>query len=114
MARNIVVLPAPLAPTRETTSLAPTERLTPARTMTSPYPAARSETSSIERLCPEIGLDNLVVADNRRRASFGNLAAEIEDDHARCSRHQCFEHVLDHHHCNSGSGDPAEQLHEFM
>src|SRR5918995_639641 len=79
-ARSVVVLPAPLRPSRVTTSPGATSRPTPCRMWLSPYQASRPDTSSSAlpegvagAACP-FGAPTSRSA--MRRGSFG-LAAEI-------------------------------------
>src|SRR5258707_14933914 len=106
IARRVVVLPAPLRPSKVTSSPAPMVKFMPCRMCDSPYQAWRSATRS-NSLCrtavsgmtgPHIGLDHLGVFRHRRVIALGKDAAaskhgdgvgEIGDDR---------EIVLDHQH----------------
>src|SRR5258707_14951849 len=64
IADSVVVLPAPLAPIRQTQAPVGTDSEMPSSTSTAPYPAFRLRTSSI--IAPQIGFD-----DRRASANFG-------------------------------------------
>src|SRR5918993_660654 len=89
-ARSVVVLPAPLRPSRVTTSPGATSRPTPCRMWLSPYHASRPDTSSSAlpegvagAACP-FGAPTSRSA--MRRSSFG-LAAEIGGHDLRIAGH---------------------------
>src|SRR5205823_10072823 len=80
IARRVVLLPAPLAPSSVTISPASTRSDRPRTASTLPYAAAtRSSSSSgtVVRL-PEIGGDDFGVAQHLRRRAVGDAAAEVE------------------------------------
>src|ERR687889_63935 len=101
MARNVVVLPAPLRPSRVTVSPSRMSRSTPWRTWLSPYQALRPRTSRSGALLmlgshigfahPRIGADGLVgpVGQNLSAGQDGDAVAQV-------GHH--VEIVLDHQH----------------
>src|ERR1700752_625476 len=87
MARIVVVLPAPLAPSSTTTSASSTYRSTPRSTWIGPYAASRPRTSSIRvtgsrsrRGAPEIRLDDSLIVLHLGGRALGDLATEVEHD----------------------------------
>src|SRR5438093_11538918 len=82
IARNVVVLPAPLRPSKVTTSPSATVKLIPCRMCDSPYQACSSSTrSSCGRggtgsgmTGSEIGFDDLRILRHRRVIAFGQNA----------------------------------------
>src|SRR5512139_1770175 len=84
----VVVLPAPLRPSRVTTSPSPTSKSTPCRMWLSPYQALRPATFSITPwgcfsaiAAPQIGRDHLGVARHGGVVALGeNLAAGEHGD----------------------------------
>src|SRR5215471_10341646 len=77
IARNVVVLPAPLRPRRVTTSPSVTAKLIPCKMCDSPYQACNSSTSSSGSgmAGPEIGFGDLGVLRDRRIIAFCEDAA---------------------------------------
>src|SRR5207244_13373309 len=78
-ARKVVVLPAPLRPSRVTTSPSPTAKFIPCRMCDSPYQACNSSTRSNSpsdgptsgMTGSELGLDHLRTLRHRRVIAFG-------------------------------------------
>src|SRR5271169_5125262 len=92
IARKVVVLPAPLRPSRVTTSPSATAKLIPCRMCDSPYQACSSSTRSNSRAegdasgmtGPEIGLDDLGIVRHGGVIAFGQDAtAGQHRDHVR-------------------------------
>src|SRR5436190_6965553 len=82
IARRVVVLPAPLRPSRVTTSPSSTVKSMPCRTCDSPYQACSPAISSsggapaLSRMTgPHIGLDDLGIVGNRQIVALGKDAA---------------------------------------
>src|SRR5712691_3551481 len=105
IARNVVVLPAPLRPSRVTTSPSATVKSMPCRMCDSPYQALRplTRSSSAEETGsgmagPQIGFDDLGIAGDGGVVAFGeNAPAGQHRDGLR----QIRDHrkvVLDHQH----------------
>src|SRR5207244_7633321 len=104
IARKVVVFPAPLRPSKVTTSPSPTARLIPCRMCDSPYQACRSSTRSSSRANagasgmagPQIGLDDLRMVRDRGVVAFGEDAATGQDgdDVRKVGDHRKI--VLDH------------------
>src|SRR5260370_39515540 len=105
IARSVVVWPAPLRPSKVTTSPSPTVKFMPCRMCDSPYQAWRSPTrsNSLSRTAasgmtgPHIGLDHLRVFRHCRIIALGKDAAasqhgdrvgEIGDDREIVLHHQ--------------------------
>src|SRR5271170_4482239 len=87
---SVVVLPAPLRPSKVATSPSVTEKLMPCSTCDSPYQASRSRISSRGRLAAiasgmsgsKISLAHFVVVRDLAIGAFGeNLAARQHGDH---------------------------------
>src|SRR5690349_12160956 len=98
MARSVVVLPAPFAPSTATISPSPTERSIPCSACNGPYRAATPRSSSRGMLGPlaaQIRLDHRRVALNLRGRALGDLAPEVEDVHAVGDAHHEVHVVLD-------------------
>src|SRR5437870_1883809 len=91
-----VLLPAALAPTTATISLAPTVRLTSRRTWTSPYHALTPAASSKVEFLAEVGIDDAAVADDVGGRPLGDLLAVMQDDHPLGHAHDDGHDVLDH------------------
>src|SRR5215212_7401479 len=86
IARRVVVLPAPLRPSRVATSPSSTVKFMPCRTCDSPYQACNPSTSSsggapsLSRMAgPHIGLDHLGIVGNRQVVALGEDAAAGQD-----------------------------------
>src|SRR6185437_15203831 len=95
IALSVVVLPAPLAPSRVVTSPSSTTKLMPCRTFVCPYAALRSTTSSSAGIfgLPEIGADHLRLVAHLLRRAVGDLLAELQRHHlVRYAHHQA--HVM--------------------
>src|SRR5258707_7470834 len=106
IARRVVVLPAPLRPSKVTTSPSPTEKFMPCRMCDSPYHACRSPTRS-NSLCrtavsgmtgPHIGLDHLRVFRHCRIIALGKDAAASEHGDRVGEIGDAREIVLHHQH----------------
>src|SRR4030088_557173 len=83
MARSVVVLPAPFAPSRATTLPSGTCSDTPCRALTDPYAAWTSvSSSSAIGLGPEVRLDHRLVLADLARRPVGDLPSEVQHDHA--------------------------------
>src|SRR5258708_6578895 len=105
IARNVVVLPAPLRPSKVTTSPSATRKSMPCRMCDSPYQALSPSTRSSSApgtgsgiSGPEIGLDDLRIAGDRGVVALGQDAAAGQD---RDRLRQIGDHrevVLDHQH----------------
>src|SRR3954471_9613497 len=86
IARRVVVLPAPLRPSRVATSPSSTVKSMPCRTCDSPYQACSPSTSSsggapaLSRMAgPHIGLDDLGIVGHCRVVALGEDAAAGQD-----------------------------------
>src|SRR3954467_12715026 len=106
IARKVVVLPAPLRPSRVTTSPSSTSKSIPCRMCDSPYQACRSWTRSNARAFgkrsgmpgADIGVDDFLIVRHRRVVAFGeNAAAGQHRDRVRQIRDN-GKVVLDHQH----------------
>src|SRR3972149_629590 len=102
MPRSSVVLPAPLAPTRQTISPRSTCRSTSHSTWTRPYPARRRSTRSRTRSAGPIGLILTQVGFDHRRivrycleGAFRDLAAEVQHGHPLGEVADAAHHVVD-------------------
>src|ERR671916_2425511 len=112
MARNVVVLPAPLRPSRVTVSPSRMSRSTPWRTWLSPYQALRPRTSRSGALLmlgshigfahPRIGADGLV-------GSVGQDLAAGENGDAVAQVGHHVEIVLHHQH-GAVAGDAPDEI----
>src|SRR5262245_51164916 len=109
-ARSVVVLPAPLAPRIVVIPPASTAKSMPWRTFVHRYCASTpracrsagiSEPSLPSTLAPEVGTDDVGVALDLGRAALGDLAPEVEDDHAVGDLHDQAHVVLDQQHRRS-------------
>src|SRR5215203_1819763 len=105
MARKVVVLPAPLRPSKVTTSPSPTANAMPCRTCDSPYQACRFSTrrsSSAENNSgmagPHIGLDHLGVVGHCRVVSLGEDAPAGQHGDGLRQVGDDGQVVLDHQH----------------
>src|SRR4051812_36117331 len=107
MARNSVVLPAPLAPTRLTISPRPTVSETPCSTSMRPYALLRFSTDStrVLRVGAEIGLDHCRVLADLGGAAFRQRAAMGQDMDAVGDRHDEAHVVLDQYHGHAVAHD---------
>src|SRR5215208_1486295 len=95
IARSVVVLPAPLAPSSATISPSFTSSETPCSALTGPYRASTLRSSSSGIFLAEVGLDDGGVRAHLGGCPLGDLAAEIEDVHAVGDRHHEVHVVLD-------------------
>src|SRR4029078_5252697 len=102
IARIVVVLPAPFAPSNTTTSASSTYRSTPRNTWMGPYPASRLATRSMVvivrpscRLRSQVGLDHALIVLDLTGRSLVDLAAEIQHDDAVGDPHHELHVVLD-------------------
>src|SRR3712207_3267202 len=78
MARSVVDLPAPFAPSTATTPPSDTSMVMSRRAMTGPYCARTSLRRSIGHLLAEIRLDHFRIGADLRRGAFGDLAPEVQ------------------------------------
>src|SRR5882757_3066731 len=100
---SVVVLPAPLRPSRVTTSPGNTSKLAPCSTCDSPYQACRPSTASsgatlgLSMASPEIGLAHLRIGRHGLVVAFrqypaarehGNAVGEVGDDAEIVLHHQ--------------------------
>src|SRR6266508_4704158 len=106
MLSMVVVLPAPLRPTRTTDSPSPTLSDTPLRTWAGPRKVLIRSTSSMAVGSQEIGRDLLVVPDLIRGA-VGENRALMHGDDARAVREDHVHVVLD------DDGRDASRPHHF-
>src|SRR5258707_6119927 len=99
IARRVVVLPAPFAPSSATISPSSTFSDSPCSATIGPYRAVtfRSSSRGIE-LPPEIRLDHVRVRAHLGRRAFRELAPEVEDVHTVGDRHHEVHVVLDEEH----------------
>src|SRR5690606_6145996 len=70
---SVVLLPAPLAPTRPTTSPSFTDQEPSRSTCTGPEPALTARSASMDRLPPQGRGDDLRIAGDPLRPSFRNF-----------------------------------------
>src|SRR5262245_53059126 len=106
MARMVVVLPAPLRPSKVTTSPAFTSKVMPCSTWLSPYQALRSRTLSCTSAMarPHVGFDDLGVLRDLGIVALGqNLAARQDGDPLRQVRDH--RQVVLHHQYRAVLGD---------
>src|SRR5690606_18325343 len=93
MARKMVLLPAPLAPSSTTSSPWPTSRLTPSRARKLPYLTTTLSSCSI--VTPQVSLDHLRIALDLGRRALGDLLAVVEHDDLVRKAHDHVHLVLD-------------------
>src|SRR5215469_14523875 len=96
---SVVVLPAPLRPSRQTTSPARTSKLTPCKTCDSPYHACRFSTARSSAMAhSEIGFAHLRIGRDGVVVALGEDAAagEHRDAVAQVGHHAQI--VLHHEH----------------
>src|SRR4051794_23412073 len=105
IARRVVVLPAPLRPSRVATSPSSTVKSMPCRTCDSPYQACNPSTSSsggapaMSRMArPHIGLDDLGIAGDRPVVALGENAPAGQDGDCLRQIGDDRQIVLDHQH----------------
>src|SRR6516225_1067287 len=113
MPLSVVVLPAPFAPIKQTSSPCSTPRSMPLTAWMPPYATCRRFNSSsgrpdtrssfqIERhLTAEIGGDDLGIILHFCRRTFGDLAAVVEHQHTVAHAHHQLHVVLDQQNGNS-------------
>src|SRR6476646_2283922 len=95
-ARSVVVLPAPLAPSRATISPSATVSETPCKALIGPYRASTPcSSSSVDSLDPQVGLDHVRICLHLAGRSLCDLAAEVEHVHAVADRHHQLHVVFD-------------------
>src|SRR5512132_2292611 len=95
-ARSVVVLPAPLAPSRATISPSATVSETPCRALIGPYRASTPRSSSsVDTLGPQVGLDHVRICLHLAGRSLRDLAAEVEHVYAVADRHHQLHVVFD-------------------
>src|SRR5436309_8085284 len=95
-ARRVVVLPAPLAPSRVTISPSATVSETPCRALIGPYRASTPRSSSsVDSFGPQVRLDHIRTCLHLAGRSLGDLAPEVEHVHAVADRHHELHVVLD-------------------
>src|ERR1044071_8105411 len=105
--RRSVVLPAPLRPTRVTTSPSSTSRETPCSTWASPYPAVSSWILS--NVLPQVGGDHArVVADLLVRA-LGQRLPKLQHRYPLVQFANDL-HVVLHQHDRASGAHPPDQL----
>src|SRR5271157_5755021 len=90
MARNVVVLPAPLAPSSAVTPPSSTTKSRPCKTLVSPYHACRPDASSSAGI---VGLAQVSTDDFRFVAH--RVGGAVGDLHAEFQRHHLVGHI--HH-----------------
>src|ERR1700722_16859389 len=84
MARSVVVLPAPLAPSNAVTPPSSTAKLMPCRTFVSPYPACRPLASSSAGMSlvllrvAEVGADHLRLGPHLVRRPVGDFKTKLQ------------------------------------
>src|SRR5215467_6399908 len=114
MPLRVVVLPAPLAPMRHTSSPCSTVRSIPLTAWMPPYATCRrlswskgtADIGSLldvqSHLAPQVSGDHLGVVLHFGSAPFGDLAAVVQNQHAIADAHHQFHVVLDQQ-----DGDPV-------
>src|SRR5919204_5558679 len=87
-ARKVVVLPAPLRPTRQTSSPAPTSKLTPRRISLLWISTSSPATSSTASQLSDHGRHDVRARADRLRAAVGKYFSLVHgDDAARIAKH---------------------------
>src|SRR5277367_3921851 len=83
MARRVVVLPAPLAPSSAVTPPSSTTKSRPCKTLVSPYQACRATASSSAGIVgvTEVGADDFRLIADRVGRAVGDLHAEFQRHH---------------------------------
>src|SRR5262249_7014150 len=120
IARNVVVLPAPLAPSNAVTPPCSTAKSIPCSTRVSPYPACSERASSnagmqlLLRLA-EIGADHLRFAADLVGRTVGDLQSKLQRHHLVGHAHHKV-HVMLHQQDAEieASADAHQQLREFI
>src|SRR5574341_2173237 len=113
MTRRVVLLPAPLAPSRATICPSGTLSEMPRRATMAPYEAWRSVTVSIS--LSQVGFDDARVVLHLLRRALGNLAAEVEDGDAVGDTHDERHVVLHQEHGDlEVSADVADERGEAL
>src|SRR5438105_10103999 len=77
IARTVVLLPAPLAPSRHTSSPASTRRLTPCSTSTAPYATDTPSSVSKDLSRAQVGADHVRVSLDLRGCALGDLLSVV-------------------------------------
>src|SRR3989304_1761421 len=95
MALRVVVLPAPFAPIRVTSSPSSTRRESSRTAFTLPYRQTRPSTRSTLRPLPQIGADDLGVALNLSRRPFGDDPPLVQHHHSVRDPHDHAHIMLD-------------------
>src|SRR5271154_3522539 len=110
----VVVLPAPLRPSKVTTSPLRTSKFTPCRMWLSPYQAFRPLTSSMpasgmHELTSEVGGDHFRVSRNVGVIAFGQDAASCQHSDGIAQSFHNGQVVLDHQD-RAADADAADQF----
>src|SRR5580658_8174239 len=117
IARSVVLLPAPFAPSRPTASPSPTVISSSRIALTEPYAALTPERTSIGsgmRAGSEICANDILVRDDFLWKPFGDLLTVIENDDPVCDRHDCAHHVLDDHDRQAALRKLPDQRHRLI
>src|SRR6478609_5619115 len=109
IARSSVVLPAPLGPSRVTTSPAPIVMSTPCSTAILPYPASSPRMSS-NGSAAEIGTDDLLVHANFSRRPLRQYPTEIEHGHIITDIENQIGMMLDQKHAGTLTANRLDEL----
>src|SRR5215470_20404238 len=112
IARTVVLLPAPLAPKRQTSSPWSTRSETPWSTSTAPYATRTSSSVSKDLVRPEVGPDHLGVPLDRAGRALGDRAAIVEHDDAVAEPHDQVHVVLDQEHAQPARADALDEPHQ--
>src|SRR5206468_11384626 len=107
----VVLLPAPFAPTRQTSSPAETRRETPRRTSTLPYATRTSSSASIDVAGAEVRANDLRVSLDLARRALGDLLPVIEHHDAIGHAHHHAHVVLDQQDAHALAADVLDQRH---
>src|SRR6266540_3570871 len=113
MARRMVDLPLPFAPTMATMCPGESSKLTPCTAGTRPYWINTSRTWSTVAF-PQIRGDDGRVTRHRRRRALGDLPPVVEDQDPVREGHDALHHVLDDDASDPPRPDAPDQVDGFL